>query len=780
MMNRHFAPIATALIALAAVCLPARGQYKRGELRLEVRDPRGAGVEAAVDLECSANQVRRIFWTNAEGNAAALELPFGLYHIRINHEGFVPVDQMLEIHSEVPRLMHVTLGLASMQSHVEVTDQATLIDPERTATVYSIGPRTLSDDIPAQIGRGLTDAVDAQPGWLYESNGVLHPRGSEYGVQYVVDGHPVNENRSPAFAPPFDDNDVDSLQVMTAGFPAEYGRKLGGVIEVNTPQDTPPGWHFKAASRAGSFETGEGDLAMDYARGPNQFHVAANLGRTDRYLDPPVISNFANRGSTGDINGEFARDLSDRDRLRISVSHAAVRHLIPNELVQEEVGQRQDSAAVETSAQADYERVLSPNLLLSAEGSVRDDSFRLWSNALATPAVIAQQRGFREGYARVVISGQHGGHNWKAGADDIFNPVHEALQYAITNPSLFDPATARQFNFFDRGDDREPSVFAQDEYHHGRWNLRWGARFDNYHFLVDRSAVSPRFSASRYFSSAGLLLHASYDRVFQTPALENLLLASSSQVDSTNRLVLRLPVEPAHANFYEVGATKSLFGHIRLDTNLFRRNFSNYSDDDTLLDTGISFPIAFASAWVEGAETKLEMVRWGRFSGFASYSYQEGVGQGPITGGLFIGADDIAGVTDNSRFWVSQDQRHTARTRWRYQATHHWWLASGYSFNSGLPVELDNGGMDYGFLLQQYGAAVLSQVNFARGRVRPSHSWDAATGYSFSLSDRAHATLQFQGTNLANHLNVINFAGLFSGTAIGVVRSFGGQLTVEF
>ena len=41
-------------------------------------------------------------------------------------------------------------------------------------------------------------AVDDEPGWLYEANSVLHPRGSEYDVQFVVNGLPLTENRSPA------------------------------------------------------------------------------------------------------------------------------------------------------------------------------------------------------------------------------------------------------------------------------------------------------------------------------------------------------------------------------------------------------------------------------------------------------------------------------------------------------------------------------------------------------------------------------------------------------
>src|SRR6185369_173174 len=70
-----------------------------------------------------------------------------------------------------------------------------------------------------------------------------HPRGAEYNTQYVVDGFPVVDNGSPTLAPGLDVDEVQSMNVRTAGYPAEYGRKLGGVIEVTTKEDTRAGPH---------------------------------------------------------------------------------------------------------------------------------------------------------------------------------------------------------------------------------------------------------------------------------------------------------------------------------------------------------------------------------------------------------------------------------------------------------------------------------------------------------------------------------------------------------
>jgi hypothetical protein len=729
-----------ALIILSVAS--ASAQHERGAILLKVRDPKGGALVASVELVSEAKQVHLKFLTKPDGHHSAQDLPFGPYRLLVSHPGFIPSRRLIQVHSEVPLRVSITLGLAPVKSSINVTNSATLVDSERARTIYSVGRQALNEQIPSQMGRSVTDAVDSQPGWLYEANGVLHPRGSEYDVQFVVNGLPLTENRSPSFAPPLDSDAVQSMRVMTAGFPAEYGRKLGGVVEVTTDKDFAPGFHMTSDAEGGSFATATGGVEMGYARGANQMMVTGSAGLTDRYLDPPVIANYTNHGFTGASTVSYARDLTDHDRLRLSLHHGEVHYIVPNELVQQVAGQRQDTADVETGGQADYQRVLSPTLLLSAEGSFRDESFRLWSNDLSTPVIISQQRGFRQGYGRVTLAGSNGIQNWKIGVDAIVSPVHEGLQYAITNSSLFDPGTALQFEFADRRSDFEPAAFAQDTLHWKNWNVSAGLRYDHYDFVVNQSAWSPRLAISHYFARTGLVVHADYDRVFQTPAMENLLLASSSQLNQISPLVLRLPVEPARANYYEIGMTKSFQGQIRLDVNVFRRDFRNYSDDDTLLNTGVSFPIADASAWIQGVEGKLTMPDWGRFSSFISYAWQEGVGQGPITGGLLIGSEAVADVTDNSRFWVSQDQRNTARASLRYQVTSRLWLATENSFGSGLPVELDTGNSDYSFLLAQYGPQVLGKVDFACGRVRPSYSLDAGAG--FDLYEREGKTVSLQ------------------------------------
>ena len=173
------------------------------------------------------------------------------------------------------------------------------------------------------------------------------------------------------------------------------------------------------------------------------------------------------------------------------------------------------------------------------------------------------------------------------------------------------------------------------------------------------------------------MLHASYDRIFQTPAAENILLASSSAVAALNPEVLRLPMEPSHGDFYEAGVTKGFLGKLKLDLNFYDRVFDNYADDDVLFDTGVSFPIAFRRGAIHGIEAKLDLPNWRRLSGQVSYSNMVGFGYTPVTGGLFLGDEASDALANSGRFAVSQDQRNTISTRFHYQVVSRAWVAFG-------------------------------------------------------------------------------------------------------
>src|SRR5712692_1469891 len=164
-----------ALFFLSAV--NARAQRARGELRLEVHDLHGTAVSPSGELVSEANGFRRTFVAGPEGRYVAQDLPFGVYRLSLQAEGFAAWSDLVEIRSELPVRVAVTLGVAPVTTQVEVNDSATLVDPYATGSLYSVGRQTIEEHDAAQPGRELLDLDRLPPHRVQRSRRIrIHER----------------------------------------------------------------------------------------------------------------------------------------------------------------------------------------------------------------------------------------------------------------------------------------------------------------------------------------------------------------------------------------------------------------------------------------------------------------------------------------------------------------------------------------------------------------------------------------------------------------------------
>ncbi len=316
-------------LVLPLLALPVDAQSNAGELRLKITGPDGLALKTAVELVSQGSEYRHTFTTDDQGNLDAKRLPYGIYQVLIQVQGFAQVSEPVEIRSALPLDRTIRLKLASASESVTVTASATLVDPYRAGSVNEMGLQTIENRLTALPGRSMQDLVNSEPGWLYEGNAVLHPRGSEYQTQFVVDGIPLTDNRSPSFGPEVEADDVESLKIYTAGIPAEFGRKMGGVVEVNTLKSADPGFHGQLTLFGGTYDTAGINTQDQYTWKANTLGLSASGNMTGHYLNPVVPENYTNNGTTGSFSLSYERDLTQKDRLTLIVRHELARYADP-------------------------------------------------------------------------------------------------------------------------------------------------------------------------------------------------------------------------------------------------------------------------------------------------------------------------------------------------------------------------------------------------------------------------------------------------------------------
>jgi len=475
--------LVTAVVLLSGLAV---AQTQPGEIRVRVCDPQGLPAQVAVQIDSVDRRTKFSSATNSAGDLFQ-RLPDGVYVVRVMRSGFNQESQTVRVYSSRRVQVRFTLSVAPVESAVAVRGLDALIDssPDGSSKVQ-LPPSLLEKMPPTRPARALIDVVASQPGWVLESNATLHPRGAENQVQYVVNGVPLTDNRSLAFAAPLSVQTVDSLAVITGGFPAEYGRKLGGVIAVSTKVPQRDGLHGAIGDSGGSFNSNQLDAELDFAAGRNSFAGAAHWENTNRYLDPPVTNNFDNAGTDSGGDLMYERSLGS-DRLILSVDHGTSAFHVPNELIQEQAGQdqRRDNSEIRTAAS--YEHVVNSDTLLDLSAMGRSVSAGLRSNASSTPVLATQQRGFTEIYGKVALSAHRGVHDLKAGVDLEERGLNELFSYQITAPSFFSSDTLSHLQFRGSGVESGTAAFVDDTLHFGQLTLRAGLRYDYYSLLVSAS-----------------------------------------------------------------------------------------------------------------------------------------------------------------------------------------------------------------------------------------------------------------------------------------------------
>jgi len=242
MPSRPIRPLLlTLLAALAALGAPASAQSP-GKIAGRVVDNAGEPlVGASVLVEGTTLGAS----TDADGYYFILQVRPGTYTLRASYIGFgTKVIEGVAVEVDKTTTIDVTLGEAVVAGEeVVVRAERPLVEPARTTTTAVLESKALSE-LPIV---NIQDAINLQAG---VSDG--HFRGGRIGeVAYLVNGVPINNAFSGQQAFEVEQNMVESLEVISGVFNAEYGQALSGVVNITT-KGVPSEWNANVLGYVGS------------------------------------------------------------------------------------------------------------------------------------------------------------------------------------------------------------------------------------------------------------------------------------------------------------------------------------------------------------------------------------------------------------------------------------------------------------------------------------------------------------------------------------------------
>jgi outer membrane receptor protein involved in Fe transport len=792
------------LLAIAFFVQSTFAQSRIGTVQGTVKDPTGALVRnAKVTVTQPLTGYNQTVQTDEQGSFKLVNVPFNTYKVQVEAAGFQTTEQSIDLESTIPLNVDLSLALSGATANVTVTtDNSAVLEQDRTSSDTDLNQSILERPLGAAPSRAIEAMVASAPGFVTDDNGRMHPRGSESQVQYVVDGVPVTDNMSAIFSTSLDARTLRTVEVLTGGIPAEFGDKLAGVINVNTRSGLEGPTQGGLSLSGGSFSTGE--IAADFATHTKKFGFLTNLSTTtsQRYLDPPTIDNFHNFGRTG--KGFFRLDyqFGQNDSIRSVLTFGGSNFQVPNRLEQELAGQDLRQRLRDNSQNITYQHIFSPNTVSQFSFFNRSSHALLTSNPTATPVVAFQDRTLKNYGGLGSLSLTRGSHNIKIGGQVTVTPLNESFSFYPTkvfndlvdkdgnvfpNPiNSFN--AANPFQFAGKKTGRTFSAYVQDRFPlFKNFTLDAGIRYDNYKLLISEQALSPRIGVAYYIPRTKTTLHASYNRLFQPPPAENLLLASSREAAAISPIAVLqgvttvLPILPDKENSFEVGVQQLLSRYVRASVTLYQKRIKNFSDKDQFFETGVIFPIAISSGRVTGEEVRLETTDLRGFHGSFSFANARAYGVTPINGGLFLGENTQSLQVSGLKFANDHDQRNEAQFQFGYnhRPSGIYATLSG-RYDSGVPTDVQPGTTLAQFVADGFDPRLYKEIDFQRGRVRPRTLLDFSIGADLLRKERVSMNVQFDVQNLTNQLFLYNFESVFSGTHVGYPRLFSGRLGIRF
>ncbi|MCC6589900.1 MAG: TonB-dependent receptor [Bryobacterales bacterium] len=765
-----------------------------------VLDSTGQPVPAAsVRLTNRLSNFEATLLSTADGAFRFANLPFQPYTLEVTKPGFQPWTEQVPLRQGAPRHIDIRLELAASRQSVTVSDSvSTLVDPEQTGSYAQMNQREI-ERLPLQVGnRGLEAVLATFPGFAQNANGAIHPRGAHNQMTFVIDGMPVSDQLTGAFANAVDPNIVQSVELFTGNIPAEYGNKVAAVANITTKSGIGSGRLLGGSFMASAAQFDTAAIVTQFAgeRGRWGYSGSANLMKSNRYLDQVSLDNLHNGGNSERIflRADWMPDGTNTLRFNVMAGRSSFQ--LAN--LRSQHAARMDSRQLlqDVSGVIGWVRTLSPRTVWDTTASFRSAHALLLDSPADTPVAAWQSRRLDTWNIANRLSRSAGPHRLRAGLDYQRFPVRESFRFAITDPKFNNPEIpgsvpnlttydltrgGSPFYFREQGVGRLASAFVQDSIQAGRFQFVAGLRYDSYRFLSSGNQLQPRLGMSVALPKSGTVLRLSYNRTFQPPPNENLLMSSSASaaalVDPSVRFALGgafAVIRPERQNFYEAGLQQPIGRRLALNVAVYHKDGWDQQDNNSLLNTPIIFPTSLARIRVNAAEGRLIVPEFKGFSGTLSMTHYRAISTPPFTGGLFLGNSAVQALSQGP-FLIDHDQTLAIHSVINYTNRKGWFGTASIRYDSGLVTNPSNPAV---VALDPDYSDLLPYVKFETNPIRttPRTVADVGLGYQHSVQDRRRWEAVLQISNLTNVTALYNFQSLFVGTRLVQPRTFGARL----
>jgi hypothetical protein len=733
--------------------------------------------------------------TTTDGAFSFTNVPFNPYELHVDVQGFAPAHQAVDIHSAVPIILAVKLTVPTVSESISVTAEppAAQLETDSSESHIDIDKSYIAKAPAAVASRAMEQIITSTPGFAKDENGRFHFQGAHSQSEYVIDGQTIADQTGVTFSNSIDPGIAQGIEVIYGNVPAEFGEKIGAVINLTTKSGLGSGKTngdvYVGGSRYSTFESGVSAGGGTQTFG---FFTSINASKSDRFTDPVNPSNLHNTGNTERAFLRLDGTTPDsHNSIRFTALLGATHRDVTNTYTQEAAGQNERARTQDQNFNLGWQSILSQSSLFELVAFGRFAKFHLTPSANDTPVIVTSDRTLNNYGLSPSYTMTSPRQELKVGGTVKRYPIRELFSFGITDPGQNDP-DSEDFNPnlapYDLTRGGTPFVFngkrtgsyyagyLQDNVKFNNLTANLGIRYDHNTLPITESAWEPRVGLAYYIPTSKTVFRASYNKVLYTPEYENILFSSSAAaVSLVPPDVLasgqlgggELLVRSERQNAFDFGFQQGIGTRVRFDADYWRRRGDFAGDQDQFLNTGIVFPLAFAHSHLDGWNGRLDLSETAGFRGFVSVGHTHAEYVSPLVGGLFLDPGALDSLTGGP-FLIDHDQKLQAQAALIYNIGQSgFWLGSNVRYDSGLVTDASPDEL----LADPDNAFAAPYVVVHSGTDLDPNRIKARTIVDFSIG----ADLQKLGTplsiqadllNATNQKGVYNILSVFGGTHV--------------
>lgn len=585
----------------------------------------------------------------------------------------------------------VTLTLAVTQEiALEIVSQLPPIQYKASSETYQVSRKDI-ETLPRGNNNTVADVLLTIPSVAYGALGQTHIRQDHANQQFRIDGIPIPDTVTGAFADIVPPRAWERADIILGGMEAQYGNKTALVVDITSKSGTKPGFG-SLQGFGGSFETVNPSFEYGGTIGEKvRFYALNSYVSNARGLDPPTLGteSFHNRSEKNNayLRGDY--QLDNRNNFSWILLTSVGRFQIPTT---PNLAANQSVLALLQAQDPTFNPVNSKDVN-QFQNENNQYSQMVWRHDVNASRFFNLGFYFRRGVANF----QTDPLNALSYADDVnsaqtsnqgrtaysggFRLDHTWVlnnQHLIKGGMQFDYSRASNvtqiFAFGDSGGvpsgpviTREASnqtiqtrqeFWLQDQWTpHEQWTFNVGVRGDAIQGFYNEGQVSPRIGVT-YKHDQSNVFHAYYGRLFTPPNIEQIAFVNLNTQDTTaapdDPTGFRPRAERAH--YFEVGSYHAIGRYVTLELVGYYKLANFLSDAGQFGTTPLLNFFAFERGWQRGIDAALKLQMRDKLTLRGNVAWGQCKGYGLQSGQYLLDQAEINDITSSSGVFCDHSQ----------------------------------------------------------------------------------------------------------------------------